>query len=95
MPDIPPPVDFGWFSERQYEHLMNAIDTPHGMPLVTSYCAVVRQRVEICREMRLTPGHTIRVVLRQTRAGYPGIDHADLVPITRGILTAIFEEQSA
>jgi hypothetical protein len=93
MPDIPPPVDFGWFSERQYDHLTNTIDTPHGMPVVTSYCLVVRQRVEICRELGLSPGHTFRQVMAQTRAGYPGIAYADLVPITRGILTAIFEEQ--
>lgn len=95
MPDIPPPVDYGWFTPRQYDHLLNAIDKPHGMPVVTSSCNVVRQRVEVCWELGLSPGRTVRQVLAQTQAGYPGIDYADLLPITRGILTAIFEEADA
>lgn len=88
--DIPPPVDFGWFAMRQYDHLLNVVNKPGGMDLITSLCATVRARVDVCREMRLSPGRTVRQVMAQTRGGFPGIGQADLIPITRGILTAIF-----
>ena len=93
MPDNPPPCDFGWFTPHQYEALLRVVGQPAGMTTIAALVDVVRRRVAACRECQLTTGRTVRQVMACTRGGFPGIRYADLVPITRGILTAIFEEQ--
>jgi hypothetical protein len=94
MPDNPPPCDFGWFTPRQYEHLLRVVGQHNGMATITALVATVRARVDECRKCQLTSGRTVRQVMACTRGGHPGIAYANLVPITRGILTAIFEEQT-
>ena len=91
--DNPPPCDFGYFAPHQYEALLRVVGPSAGMVTIADLVRTVRARVAECQVCQLTPGHTVRVVMRQTRAGFPGIQYHDLVPITRGILTAIFEEQ--
>jgi hypothetical protein len=91
--DNPPPCDFGWFTPHQYEALLRVVGQHNGMATIADLVRTVRARAAECDRCQLTAGHTIRVVMRQTRAGFPGVQYADLVPITRGILTAIFEEQ--
>jgi hypothetical protein len=86
------PFDVGWFTEAQYEHMSNVIGQPDGFALVAELYYVVRRRVVLCRELSLTSGQVINQVMAQTRVGHKGIDKADLIPITRGLLTAIFEE---
>ena len=93
MPDSPPPCDFGWFAPHQYEALLRVVGQPAGMTTIAALVDVVRRRVAACRGCQLTTGRTVRQVMACTRGGFPGIRYADLVPITRGILTAIFEEQ--
>jgi hypothetical protein len=56
------------------------------------YYNTVRARVDACRDSQSTPGETIRTVMAQTRSRRHGIETPDLVPITRGILNAIFAE---
>jgi hypothetical protein len=86
------PFDPRWFSESQYDHLLNVIGAADGMAVIAGYYYTVRARVDACRDSLSTPGETIRTVMAQTRSRYPGIETPDLVPITRGILNAIFAE---
>jgi hypothetical protein len=86
------PFDPGWFSERQYEHLLQVIASPGGNELLVSLYHAVKARVDKCQDCQLAPGHTIRHVMACTRGGHPGINEADLLPVTRGMLSAIFEE---
>jgi hypothetical protein len=90
--DISPPVDYGWFTPLQHGALLRVIGTPDGSARVAELYELVRRRVELCRELSLTPGQVIKEVMAQTRAGHKGINQADLLPITRGMLTAIFRE---
>jgi hypothetical protein len=86
------PFDLCWFTEAQLDHLGNVIVQPNGFALVAELYELVRRRVVLCRELSLTSGHVVRQVMAQTRVGHPGIGQSDLIPITRGLLTAIFEE---
>jgi hypothetical protein len=90
--DIQPPVGYGWFTTHQREALLRVMGTVEGLIRVAELYELVRRRVELCRELSLTSGQVIKQVMAQTRAGHKGINQADLLPITRGMLTAIFRE---
>jgi hypothetical protein len=86
------PFDLGCMTERQSNALLHILDGRGGMATIASYYELVGSKVDALREISLTQGHIIRQVMAQTRFGYPGIAAADLLPVTRGMLTAIFRE---
>jgi hypothetical protein len=98
MPEPKParlPFDPCCMTERQSNALLHIIEGRGGMVTIVSYYELVRSRVDALRDISLTQGHIIREVMAQTRDGYPGIAAADLLPVTRGMLTTIFRELDA
>jgi hypothetical protein len=90
--DIRPPVDYGWLTPLQYEALLRVLATPDGFARIAELCNAVRQRVDVCRGRSLSSGEIIRNVMAQTGDGFAGIEATDLLRVTRGMLSAIFEE---
>jgi hypothetical protein len=87
-----PPCDWRWFTPHQYEALLRVLALSGGMAMITELYDGVRVVVDLCRDKGCTQGQTIRHVMACTRDGHPSIEQSDLIPITRGILTFIYEE---
>jgi hypothetical protein len=85
--------DPSWFSKRQYEHLLNALNAEDGPARVKSYYEAVQARVDSWRNQQLTSGQIVYNVMAQAAGGHPGIEESDLIPITRGLLSVILEEK--
>jgi hypothetical protein len=86
------PFDPEWFTDHQYYRLINVVAKPDGIALLTEIYRAVCSAVDSFRDRQLTPGQTIRRIIARTRGVHPGIEQTDLIPIMRGILTAIYEE---
>jgi hypothetical protein len=94
MPDMPPPLDFGYLSEEQYEHLTNVIAQPDGMAVIRAYSMVVKMRVDRCKEQGLGKQSIIDTVTYDCRNSYPGIPDEDLSPLTRGLINCALEDNT-
>ena len=84
-PICPSPLDFGYLSEEQYEHLTNVVGQPGGMDVIRAYCMVIKMRVDRCREQGLTKHQIIDTVMEHCWNSYPGIPDEDLTPLTLGL----------
>jgi hypothetical protein len=91
--DLEPPVDYGWLSESQYEHLLNVIAQPGGAAVARQYALVISLKVERYREQDMHPEEIVETVMEQAKEGYPGIDESDLLPLTRGLITCVLKER--
>jgi hypothetical protein len=85
--------DRRWFSERQYRHLLNALKTADGYARVNSFYQTVRDMVDFYRGQQFASGQIVHCVMSDAADGNPGFEEADLIPITRGLLSVILEEE--